>query len=127
VLLRVLTVGAAIAVVPLSAHAAPPVPAAPVVVPAATPDPTEPPPVTYNEFLPEDRNLSECISALPRPGCGSEARGGWRQGLVLLAILGGLAVIAWRVIVSSRRARLTTPRTPGATSAPDAPGGDPGP
>lgn len=58
-----------------------------------------------NEFLPADRPISDCISAIPKPGCGSEARGGWRQGLVLLAILVGLALIAWRVVVSARRAR----------------------
>lgn len=67
--------------------------------------PAEPPPVTFNEFLPEDRGIGECISAIPKPGCGSEARGGWRQALVLLAIIAGLAVIAWRVVVSARRGR----------------------
>jgi hypothetical protein len=60
--------------------------------------------VTFNEFLPEDRGLGECISAAPKPGCGSSAQGGWRQGLVLLAILIGLALITWRVIASSRKA-----------------------
>ena len=69
-----------------------------------TPPPT-PPPVTFNEFLPEDRGLGECISAVPRPGCGSEARGGWRQTLVLVAVLVGLALIVWRVVAGSRRAR----------------------
>ena len=68
------------------------------------PPPTRPP-VTVNEFMPEDRALGDCISAIPKPGCGSEARGGWRQGLVLLVILGGLGLIAWRVVVSARRAR----------------------
>lgn len=91
-----------------------------------TPPPT-PPPVTFNEFLPEDRALSECISAVPKPGCGSEARGGWHQTLVLLAIVMGIAVIAWRIIVSARtaraaRGRQTVPvsdrRTPDATIAP---------
>lgn len=72
--------------------------------PPSTPPPT-PPPVSVNEFLPEDRGLGECISAIPKPGCGSDARGGWRQGLVLLAILVGLALIVWRIVVASRRAR----------------------
>ena len=65
-----------------------------------------------NEFVPADRPISECISAIPKPGCGSEARGGWRQSLVLLAILAGLALIVWRIVVSARKARreqLTTP------------------
>ena len=42
----------------------------PVVVPAGTVaaagDP--PPPDTVNEFIPENRDLSECVSALPKPG-----------------------------------------------------------
>jgi hypothetical protein len=32
--------------------------------------------VVDNDFIPENRNLSECVSALPKPGCGSSARGG---------------------------------------------------
>lgn len=84
---------------------------------------------TINEFLPEERGLGECISAVPKPGCGSSARGGWRQGVVLLAILAGLGVIAWRVVVSSRRARreFSSSRTPGATTARVEPDGDPAP
>lgn len=87
--------------------------ASPTTPPAPTQDqepPTTPsddtvPTVTVNEFLPTDRDLSECLSALPRPGCGSEARGGWRQTAIFVAMLGGLAFIAWRIIASSRRAR----------------------
>ena len=68
-------------------------------------EPPPPPVVTVNDFLPEDRDLGDCLSALPKPDCGSKARGGWRQGLVLGAILAGLGVIAWRIVVSARRAR----------------------
>jgi len=84
---------------------------------AATDDP-EPPSTTVsvavggpsttvleNDFIPEDRDLSDCISALPRPGCGSKARGGWRQTLVFLVVVFGLAFIAWRIIRSARRKR----------------------
>lgn len=60
-----------------------------------------------NEFVPADRSISDCISAIPKPGCGSEARGGWRQTLVLLAILIGLALIVWRVVVGARRSQLS--------------------
>lgn len=92
-----------------------------------TEPPPTPPPVTFNEFLPEDRGLGDCISAVPRPGCGSEARGGWHQTLVLLAIMLGLAVIVWRIVAAARRAG-TTPisdrRTPDATSVPADSGGD---
>lgn len=73
----------------------------------ASPPPSPPttPPVTVNEFLPENRDIGECISAIPKPGCGSEARGGWRQTLVLLAILAGLALITWRIVAGARKAR----------------------
>lgn len=72
----------------------------------ASVDPDDPPPTaTVNEFLPQDRNLGDCLGAVERPGCGSEARGGWRQTLVFVAIVGGLGVIAWRVVAGARRAR----------------------
>lgn len=63
------------------------------------------PPTTFaeNVFIPEDRNLSDCVSAIPQPGCGSEGRGGWRQlsifGVMTLAML----FIAWRIFRSVRR------------------------
>lgn len=63
-----------------------------------------------NDFMPVDRDLSECISAIPKPGCGSEARGGWHQTLVLLAILAGLALITWRVVVAARKAKAAQDR-----------------
>jgi hypothetical protein len=40
---------------------------------------------------------------LERPGCGSEERGGWRQGLILLAVVGGLTVVFGNVIRSNRK------------------------
>jgi hypothetical protein len=58
---------------------------------------------TFNEFIPEDRPIGDCISALPKPGCGSEERGGWHQYLVLIAVVLGLALIAWRIVVGLRR------------------------
>ena len=63
-----------------------------------------------NEFLPADRSISECISAIPKPGCGSKARGGWHQTLVLLAILAGLALITWRIVVGARKAKAAQDR-----------------
>jgi hypothetical protein len=74
------------------------------------PDDPPPPPVTVNEFIPEDRDLSDCLSALPKPGCGSEARGGWRQTAVLGAILLGLGVVGWRISVGLRANRRTLDR-----------------
>ena len=81
-----------------------------VVAVAAVSDPPPEPttPVTANQFLPADRDLDECISALPQPDCGSEARSGWRQTLILVAILAGLAFIIWRVVRAARRQRRVT-------------------
>lgn len=60
---------------------------------------------TVNPFYPEERSLGDCLSSLPKPGCGSDARGGWRQTAVLGAILAGLGFIAWRIVHQSRKAR----------------------
>jgi hypothetical protein len=87
---------------------------------------------TVNEFFPEQRPLGDCLSSLPKPDCGSEARGGWAQTAVLLAIVAGLAFIAWRVVAGSRRARRervasVTPGTRDATTVPDGDGDGPAP
>lgn len=58
---------------------------------------------SINEFIPDDVNLSECVSALPRPECGSKERGGWRQTLLLGVLVAGLGVIGWRIVVAVRR------------------------
>ena len=57
-----------------------------------------------NVFLPADRDLTECISSMPKPGCGSSAKGGWRQMVVFGLVLAGLGFIATRVIFTARRA-----------------------
>ena len=59
--------------------------------------------VTYNDFIPEERDLSDCISAIPKPGCGSSAKGGWRQMLVLGLVVTGLGFIGWRVVAGARK------------------------
>jgi hypothetical protein len=61
-------------------------------------------PITDNDFIP-DRDLDDCVSALPQPGCGSDSRSGWRQYLVLAVLAAGLSFIGWRIVRSSRRAR----------------------
>lgn len=60
-----------------------------------------------NPFLPEDTdvNLTDCVSALPRPECGSKERGGWRQLVVFGVVVGGLAVIGTRVVMQMNRRR----------------------
>ncbi len=66
-----------------------------------------------NPFLPENRDLTDCIGTLQRPGCGSEARGGWHQNAVAIVMFAGLLVvfgrIAWGVRRSQKNAAVTTP------------------
>jgi hypothetical protein len=83
---------------------------------ATSPEPA--PPVTVSDFYPEDSNLSDCLGLVERPGCGSEARGGWRQSLVFVVLVGGMALIFWRVAVGVRRNRRTPP-IDDRTSGPD--------
>ena len=73
-----------------------------VAAPVASTEPP-PPPVTDNEFIPEGRDFSECITALPKPDCGSAARSDWHQGLVLGVMIAGLIVIGWRIVRGVRR------------------------
>ena len=63
------------------------------------------PPITANDFFPEERDVTSCIGVLERPGCGSESRGGWRQTLILVAIFGGLAVVFANVVRGVRKNR----------------------
>lgn len=56
-----------------------------------------------NEFLPEDKNLSDCVGLVERPGCGSDARGGWQMVLAFAVMAGGLTFIGWRIVRGLRR------------------------
>ena len=94
--------GSAAATTPATTRATTPATTAP------TPVDSEPT-VTINEFLPEDRSIGECISAVPRPGCGSDARGGWRQYLVAAVLVAGLVVVGWRIVAGIRRPRKPVP------------------
>lgn len=58
-----------------------------------------------NDFYPAEAELSDCLSALPPPGCGSEAKGGWPQFAAMAFIVVGIGAIATRVLWSVRRAR----------------------
>ena len=57
---------------------------------------------TDNDFLDLERSLTECISSNPPPGCGRVPtspgdRGGWQQLVLFGVMMGGIAVIFWRV------------------------------
>jgi hypothetical protein len=74
---------------------------------AATVDSTIPdkPQTTANDFFPEERDVTDCIGTVERPGCGSKARGGWRQTLVFIAMFIGLFIVFGRVAVGVSRNR----------------------
>ena len=69
---------------------------------------TVPPEATEeNVYLDLERGVNECISALPKPGCGREPvdsgdRGGWQQFLVFGVLMAGMAGIGTRVVFSVR-------------------------
>jgi hypothetical protein len=62
----------------------------------------ESPGTTVNDFIPEDQNLSDCLGALERPGCGSESRGGWRQTVTFSVMALGLVLVFGRIFWSLR-------------------------
>ncbi len=83
-----------------------------------TPEPVAPPTTELvideaNPFLPDERNLTDCIGMLQRPGCGSEARGGWHQNVVAIVMVSGLLLVfgrvAWGVRRSQKNAAASTP------------------
>ncbi len=86
---------------------------------APTPEPATPPTTEIvvdeaNPFLPENRDLSDCIGMLQRPGCGSESRGGWHQNAVAIVMVSGLFIVFGRVAWGVRRSQKNA-----AASAPD--------
>lgn len=90
---------------PAAGHAA----AAPQLIVTAATDPvgTDLPVDTANPFLPENRDVTDCVGTIQRPGCGSAARGGWHQNLVAIAMIGGLFIVfgrvAWVVMKAQKR------------------------
>jgi hypothetical protein len=98
---------AVLATILLSLLAGPAVDAAAPAASAATSIATVPPDepvVTDNPFIPE-RDLSDCVSAVPQPNCGSDAKGGWRQTLVFGVVVVALAFFGWRITRAVRRNR----------------------
>jgi hypothetical protein len=78
-------------------------------------EPTEPP-ATTDDFFPEERDVTDCIGVLERPGCGNKNRGGWRQLLVFGVIAAGLIVVFTKITIEVRRGRAGT--TPDADDRP---------
>jgi hypothetical protein len=62
--------------------------------PPVTPDPAS---IGTNPFIPEDVNIGDCVSSVPRPDCGTEEHGGAGQYLTMLALVLGTAFIGWRI------------------------------
>jgi hypothetical protein len=59
--------------------------------------------LSTNPFIPEDANIGDCVSSLPRPNCGSEIRGDSHALMTFGVLVAGLAFIGWRVGRSVRR------------------------
>ena len=69
-------------------------------VEATTTSPTAPE-STLNEFIPEDKPISECISAAPKPDCGRD--NDWHQIAVMGVLAAGLTFVGWRIVKGLRR------------------------
>ncbi len=116
ILLALTLLGGLLSAQPVSASAPPVEPGSPdATVPAATVPDDEIVIDEANPFLPENRDLSECIGMLQRPGCGSEARGGWHQDLVAIVMVTGLLIVFGRVAWAVRRSQ----KTAAASTSPD--------
>jgi hypothetical protein len=82
----------------------------PITTDPITTDPITTDPITtdtVNDFMDLERDVTECISSNPLPGCGREPtspgdRGGWQQLLLFGVMLGGMAIIFVRVYFSVR-------------------------
>ncbi len=71
---------------------------------ASTVPPTVPPiTAVENEYIPEGANLGDCVSSLPRPGCGSESRSGPIQLITFGVLMSAMAFIGWRIFRSVRQ------------------------
>ena len=58
-----------------------------------------------NPFIPDDVNIGDCVSSMPRPGCGNEMRGDSHSMLTFGALVAGLTFIGWRIARGARRGR----------------------
>ena len=89
----------------------------PAAATAPPPEPTAPPTTELvvdeaNPFLPAERNLTDCVGMLQRPGCGSESRGGWHQNIVAVVMIAGLLLVFGRVAWGVRKGQKNAAASP---------------
>ena len=87
---------------PIVSRRRPPPSIRPPVRPTATSDPGS---LASNPFIPEDVNIGDCVSSLPRPDCGSKEQSGYHQYLTLIVLFLATAFIGWRIARSVRSPR----------------------
>jgi len=89
-------------------------------------DPAADPPIVT---LADDRNLDECVSAMPRPGCRTSNETDAMQIAVFSVLIGALVLVGWRIARATRQrdraASAGAPRPGGPdTTGPDTTGPD---
>ncbi len=57
---------------------------------------------TDNPFIPTNADLSDCVGTLERPGCETNRGSDVHMYLTFGALMGGMALIGWRIAVSIR-------------------------
>jgi hypothetical protein len=112
ILVALTLLGGLLSAQPALATTPPVEPTIPATTMPAAPDPADEIVIDEaNPFLPENRDLTECIGMLQRPGCGSEARGGWHQNAVAIVMVSGLLIVFGRIAWSVRRGQKTATTT----------------
>jgi hypothetical protein len=112
ILVALTLIGGLLSAQPALATTPPVEPTVPATTMPAAPDPADEIVIDEaNPFLPENRDLTECIGMLQRPGCGSEARGGWHQNAVAIVMVSGLLIVFGRIAWSVRRGQKTATTT----------------
>lgn len=82
-------------------HAVPdPAMAATAATSVPPPDPAADTPIVT---LADDRNLDECVSAMPRPGCRTSNDTDAMQIAVFSVLIGALVLIGWRIARATRQ------------------------
>jgi hypothetical protein len=112
ILVALTLLGGLLSAQPALATTPPVEPTVPATTMPAAPDPADEIVIDEaNPFLPENRDLTECIGMLQRPGCGSAARGGWHQNAVAIVMVSGLLIVFGRIAWSVRRGQKTATTT----------------